>query len=147
MNFQKLVGGAFAILFIVVLYIIIYYALKIMYKDVKGGNRGKKSSNQNSQSHGLEIINAGQNSNLKQGALIHVRNSVAIGRKAENDVILSDTFVSGNHAKLYIRNNSLYVEDLTSTNGTYLNSEKIEGREKLVIGDEIKIGTVTFKVI
>ena len=40
MNFTKIMSGVFAIVFIIILYSIIYYALKIMYRDVKGG--GKK---------------------------------------------------------------------------------------------------------
>lgn len=147
MSFQKLIGVVFAILFIVVLYIIIYYALKIMYKDVKGGNRAKGSSNKGKLAYGLEVVNEGQNSNLKKGSLIHVRNTVTIGRKDDNSIILSDTFVSGNHAKLYVRNNEFYLEDLDSTNGTYINNQKLQGRMKLKMNDEIKIGTVVFKVM
>lgn len=147
MSFQKLIGVVFAILFIVVLYIIIYYALKIMYKDVKGGNRTKGSSNKEKFAYGLEVVNEGQNSNLKKGSLIHVRNTVTIGRKDDNSIILSDTFVSGNHAKLYVRNNEFYLEDLDSTNGTYINNQKLQGRMKLKMNDEIKIGTVVFKVM
>ncbi|ERK29205.1 FHA domain-containing protein [Clostridium intestinale] len=147
MSFQKLIGVVFAILFIVILYIIIYYALKIMYKDVKGGNRVKGSSNKEKLAYGLEVVNEGQNSNLKKGSLIHVRNTVTIGRKDDNSIILSDTFVSGNHAKLYVRNNEFYLEDLDSTNGTYINNQKLQGRMKLKMNDEIKIGTVVFKVM
>lgn len=147
MSFQKLIAGVFAILFIIVLYIIIYYALKIMYKDVKGGNKGRSSSNRVKTAYGLEVINAGQNSNLKKGSLIHVRNSVTIGRKEDNAIVLSDSFVSSNHAKLYIRNNEFYIEDLDSTNGTYINNNKVSGRVKLRVNDEIKIGTVIFKVM
>lgn len=147
MSFQKLIAGAFGILFIIVLYIIIYYALKIMYKDVKGGNRVKGSASKGKLSYGLEVINSGQNSNIKQGSLIHVRNTVTIGRKDDNAIVLSDTFVSSNHAKLYVRNNDFYLEDLDSTNGTYINSNKVQGRVKLKVNDEIKIGTVIFKVM
>lgn len=147
MSFQKLVGVAFAVLFIVVLYIIIYYALKIMYKDVKGGNRVKGSSNKGKSAYGLEVVNEGQNANLKKGSLIHVRNTVTIGRRDDNSIVLSDSFVSSNHAKLYVRNNEFYLEDLDSTNGTYVNNQKLQGRMKLKMNDEIKIGTVIFKVM
>jgi pSer/pThr/pTyr-binding forkhead associated (FHA) protein len=118
-----------------------------MYKDVKGGNRVKGSSNKEKLAYGLEVVNEGQNSNLKKGSLIHVRNTVTIGRKDDNSIILSDTFVSGNHAKLYVRNNEFYLEDLDSTNGTYINNQKLQGRMKLKMNDEIKIGTVVFKVM
>jgi len=46
-----------------------------------------------------------------------------------------------------VRNNEFYLEDLDSTNGTYINNQKLQGRMKLKMNDEIKIGTVVFKVM
>jgi FOG: FHA domain len=147
MNFQKLIAGAFAILFIVILYIIIYYALKIMNKDIKGGNRKRGASKRGQKSYGIEVESAGDNPNLKQGTLIHIRDTVSIGRRDDNSIVLTDSFVSGHHAKLFIRNNNFYVEDLGSTNGTFINSSRIDGRVKLNVNDELKIGSVIFRVI
>jgi len=46
-----------------------------------------------------------------------------------------------------VRNDSLFIEDLKSTNGTYLNRNKISGKAKLTNKDEIKIGTLVFKIL
>ncbi|MDD7795645.1 FHA domain-containing protein [Clostridium sp. 'White wine YQ'] len=147
MNFQKLIAGAFAILFIVILYIIIYYALKIMNKDIRGGNRRRGASKKGQKSYGIEVESSGDNPNLKQGTLIHIRDTVSIGRRDDNSIILTDSFVSGHHAKLFIRNNNFYVEDLGSTNGTFINGSRIDGSAKLNVNDELKIGSVVFRVI
>ncbi|MEQ8155130.1 MAG: FHA domain-containing protein [Clostridiaceae bacterium] len=147
MNFQKLIAGAFGILFIVILYAIIYYALKIMYKDVKSESRKSRDYNKQKKSYGVEVENPGNNDTLKAGTLIHVRDMVSIGRKGDNSIVLNDSFVSGYHAKLYIRNEDFYVEDLNSTNGTFVNGLKLNGSKKLNISDELKIGTVVFRVI
>ncbi|MDU5175745.1 FHA domain-containing protein, partial [Clostridium sp.] len=46
-----------------------------------------------------------------------------------------------------VRNNGLFLEDLNSTNGTYLNGNKLKGRAKLSNKDEIRIGSGVFKIL
>lgn len=145
MSFGKVVTFAFGIIFIILLYVIIYYSLKIMYKDVKTG--GKRKNNSSGIRYGMEVIQTGVNSTLEQGSVVPIRGITTLGRKAENTIILTEPFVSGNHAKLYIKNNSLYIEDLNSTNGVYVNNDKINEKFKLIAGDEIKIGSAIFRVL
>lgn len=146
MSFSKIIAGIFAVIFIVILYVIIYYALKIMYKDVKNGGKKRKPALIRG-NYGLEIISAGHGKGLKDGSIIPIRSDLTLGRKDDNSIVLSDQHVSGNHAKIMIRNNGLFIEDLNSTNGTYLNGNRIRGKVKLVNKDEIKIGTAVFKIL
>lgn len=145
MSFGKLVTFVFGIIFIILLYVIIYYALKIMYKDVKTG--GKAKNNNSGIRYGIEVIQTGVNSTLEQGAVVPIRGIITLGRKAENIIVLTEPFVSGNHARIYAKNNNLYVEDLNSTNGVYVNNERIEEKYKLIADDEVKIGSAIFKVL
>lgn len=145
MNFSKITAAIFGVIFIVILYVIIYYALKIMYKDVKGG--GKKRPQKTVKNYGLEVIDITEESNIKEGSVIPVRDSVTIGRKEENSIMLPDPHVSGNHARVIIKNNVMFIEDLNSTNGVFVNGKKIQGRTKLFGKDEITIGTTKFKVL
>lgn len=147
MNFSKVSTGIFGVIFIIVLYVIIYYALKIMYKDIKGGSRRRKPINHSRGNFGLEILRCGVNADLKEGSVIPVRMDISIGRKENNSIVLSDQHVSGNHAKIIVRNMGLIIEDLDSTNGTYVNGNKIRGKQKLSNKDEIRIGTSVFKVL
>ena len=126
-----------------VVYIIIFVALRIMYKDIKSGGKKKVKKNP----FGLEIIKPGKNSNLKSGGVIPIRNSISIGRKDDNTVILTDEYVSGHHARIYIKNTDYFLEDRNSTNGTKLNSNKLIGKSLIKRGDIIQIGTSEFKVI
>ena len=146
MSFSKIIGWIFGVVFIVILYVIIYYALKIMYKDVKNGGKKRRPTVVKG-NYGLEIINAGNSIDLKDGSIIPIKSDLTIGRKDENSIVLSDQHVSGNHAKIIVRNDSLFIEDLNSTNGTYLNGNKISGKMKLTNKDEIKIGTAVFKIL
>ena len=146
MSFSKIIAGIFAIIFIVILYVIIYYALKIMYKDVKNGGKKRRPAATRG-NYGLEIISAGKGKDLKDGSIIPIRSDVTLGRKDDNSIVLSDQHISGNHAKIVVRSNGLFIEDLNSTNGTYLNGNRIKGRVKLTNKDEIKIGTAVFKIL
>jgi hypothetical protein len=135
----------FKIIIIGIIYIIIFLALKIMYKDMKNG--GRKPRNSSGKSFGLEVISPGKNYNLRKGAVIPVRGDITIGRKNDNLLVLDDPYASGHHARVYMKNNDCILEDLGSTNGTMLNDGKVDGKEYLNAGDEITIGDTAFKVI
>jgi pSer/pThr/pTyr-binding forkhead associated (FHA) protein len=64
---------------------------------------------------------------------------LTIGRSPEAEVFLDDVTVSRNHALLVRRRDGLYIDDLGSLNGTYVNRRRIESH-KLVDGDELQIG-------
>lgn len=146
MDFRKLMSLFFGIVFIIFLYSIIYYALKIMYRDVKGGGKKRKGTVQ--KAHGLEVLSSMNENQLRVGSVIPVTSTITLGRKDDNSLIINnDHFVSSYHAKIYVRNNEFYLEDLASTNGTYVNEEKISGRIRLRINDTVRLGSTVFKVI
>jgi pSer/pThr/pTyr-binding forkhead associated (FHA) protein len=64
---------------------------------------------------------------------------VSVGRTPEAGVFLDDVTVSRNHALLVRRRDGLYIDDLGSLNGTYVNRHRIESQQ-LTDGDEIQIG-------
>lgn len=63
-----------------------------------------------------------------------------IGRTSEWPLLLMDEEASQQHAKVYLGNNAVMIEDLRSLNGTYVNGEKIEEPVELLSGDEVTIG-------
>lgn len=134
----------FTILILAIIYFIIFFAIRVMYKDVKNQGRRKVTKRK---SFGLEVISPGENSNLKTGAVIPVRGDLTIGRRDDNMLVISDPYSSGHHARIYLRNGEYVLEDLKSTNGTLVNDEKIVDIAVLSPGDEIKIGNCIFKVI
>ena len=146
MDFTKVIAGIFGLFFIFILYIIIYYALKIMYKDVKNGVKKKKPLSSN-KSFGLEILSSGNDMNLKVGSIIPIRSDLTIGRKNTNSIPILDKHVSGSHAVISIKNNRLFIEDLHSTNGTFINGKQLNGKLQLSNKDEIRIGEIIFKIV
>ncbi|MDY3367797.1 FHA domain-containing protein, partial [Zhenhengia yiwuensis] len=57
-----------------------------------------------------------------------------------------DMTVSGNHCKIYQRNQELYILDLNSTNGTYINGQRVRGEMKLSNHDKIRIGQSEYRL-
>ena len=70
---------------------------------------------------------------------------LSIGRSGEADVRIDDRFASSIHARLYSRGASYYVEDMGSTNGTFLNGAQLSGESPLTDLDEIRIGDTEFR--
>ena len=64
---------------------------------------------------------------------------MTIGRSPEAEIFLDDVTVSRNHALLVARRDGLYIDDLGSLNGTYVNRRRIESH-RLADGDEIQVG-------
>jgi hypothetical protein len=83
----------------------------------------------------------------RQGQEFPLGDELTVGRAAGCGVTLpDDTFVSQLHARVFRRDNDLYVEDLGSTNGTYLNQKKITAAAAMRKGDKLQIGKTTMEV-
>lgn len=129
---------------IAIIYLIIIFALRIMYKDIKGGGKKKTVVRK---TMGLEVIERGENFNLRVGAVIPLNDELSVGRKADNLLILGDKYVSSQHVRIYRKNTDYILQDLGSTNGTLMNKKRVKDKVVIKKGDEIKIGTSIFKVI
>ena len=68
-----------------------------------------------------------------------------IGRANEASITLPHALVSRQHCEIYEQDKRLYVKDLNSLNGTYLNNEKISGSTSLLPGQLLTLGNVTFR--
>ncbi|MDE3082545.1 MAG: FHA domain-containing protein [Acidobacteriota bacterium] len=82
-----------------------------------------------------------------KGERIDVDPAVVIGRSADCDVILNDNYLSSRHARLANDDGELTLEDLGSTNGSYVNQELVRGRVQLQRGDVVQLGGVLFEVV
>jgi pSer/pThr/pTyr-binding forkhead associated (FHA) protein len=69
-----------------------------------------------------------------------------IGRADACQLKLEDTYASQFHARIYRRDGSWYVEDLGSTNGTYLNQRRITSPAELRAGDKLRVGKTNMEL-
>jgi pSer/pThr/pTyr-binding forkhead associated (FHA) protein len=65
---------------------------------------------------------------------------VLIGRNPECALVLDDDYASGRHARIYRGDDGWYVEDLGSTNGTYLGSHRLTAAQRVEAGSVLRIG-------
>ena len=79
---------------------------------------------------------------------VHLYNlsQLMIGRDPTCDVCLPNELVSAQHARLSYHHNQWWVEDLQSTNGTYLNDERVYTPTVLISGDELRCGKINMKI-
>ena len=71
---------------------------------------------------------------------VRLDGSTTIGRAVECELRIDDTYISQQHARIFDRGGSWYVEDLGSTNGTFVNDQKLVAPATLTPGDRIRIG-------
>src|SRR5690242_21774055 len=71
---------------------------------------------------------------------------IIVGRASDLDMVLVEDMVSRKHAKITASGEQIVIQDLGSTNGTFVNGEKIK-RARLKEGDRVLIGTSILKVI
>ena len=72
--------------------------------------------------------------------------ALQIGRADACQIQVADNYLSSFHARIFNRDGAWYVEDLGSTNGTYLNQRKVTSPSELHAGDRIKLGKTTLEL-
>ena len=69
-----------------------------------------------------------------------------VGRQAGNEVMLDETGVSRQHARLIFHNGALWVQDMGSRNGVFVNDARVQAHRQLSPGDKIRIGSTVLEV-
>jgi hypothetical protein len=80
----------------------------------------------------------------QSGMIYDLDGPVVLGRGGEAEIRLEDPYASSGHARIFEQGGILAVEDLGSTNGTYLNEELLESPRPLHPGDRLRIGDSEF---
>lgn len=81
------------------------------------------------------------------GTKITLRESpITIGRAEDSTLVITDDYASARHARLVPRNGQWFVEDLGSTNGTYLDRSRVNGPTPVPIGVPIRIGRTSIEL-
>lgn len=140
--------------FLGVLYLFLLVLARSALKDLRGRNALPAGSEEGTGMHAIAggrvaatdaVLVVTQGGGLTPGERIDLFGGVTIGRSEDADVQIVDRFASGIHCRVYSRGNAYLVEDLESTNGTYLNGAELRGESPLGDLDEIRIGDTEFR--
>jgi hypothetical protein len=79
------------------------------------------------------------------GTLLDLSGGATMGRADGADIKVEDQYASSSHARIYPRGEFMYIEDMGSTNGTYLNGRALNTSERLKPADVIRIGDTEYR--
>jgi hypothetical protein len=127
-------------LFLGLLYLFLFAVVRVLVRDLRAAAREPGTE------LGRLHVLASPEGEPPPGAVFGLDAVTTIGRDVNNAIVVEDQFASAAHAVLTFRGRTWYVEDLTSTNGTYVNGSRIEGLAPIGFGDEIQIGQVRVRL-
>jgi hypothetical protein len=143
--------------FLIVLYLFLLWVARSALKDL---GRGGMPADVPPDATGMHAASAGlradpvanadprlrveQAMGLRAGAEYELSGDLTLGRGSGADVRIEDPFASSRHARILRQGDVMVIEDLGSTNGTYLNGEPLGGPQPLHHGDRIRIGDNEF---
>ena len=135
--------------FLAVLYLFLLWVAWSAMRDVAGRRRpigddrgrGDGAAPSGAQSALVVVAAMGQ----KPGTVFEIIDEATLGRAPTADVRIEDAFASSAHARIFPRGQSMYIEDMGSTNGTYLNERQLTTVEELRPGDTIRIGETEYR--
>ena len=142
--------------FLAVLYLFLLWVARSALKDLRGGHQeayaGPGADYDDATGYHAAPVPAGSvpklrvqtAPGLKTGSAYDLSDGALLGRGEQADIQLEDGFASSRHARLIPQGDVMVLEDLGSTNGTYLNGEPLRGPQPLHVGDRIRIGDSEF---
>lgn len=132
---------------LILVYFFIYRAIKSVVVDMRGERHSPRTSakptarpaktTKGGKAPASVVVRSAEGNKLGS---FRLKVPVEIGRAEGCGLRLDDTYVSQVHAKLFGRNGAWFVEDLGSTNGTYLNDGRVAAPVEVHAGDRIRIG-------
>ena len=137
--------------FLAVLYLFLLWVAWSATRDVAGRRRplgadpvgGGRDGGMPSGVHPRLVVVAAMGH--EPGTAFEVHDEAIMGRAPTSDVQIEDAFASSAHARVFPRGQSMYIEDLGSTNGTYLNERQLAAVEELRPDDTIRIGETEYR--
>lgn len=131
---------ALRILFVVLIYAFFVLVARALWRDLRAGVAGA------GRPLARLLVVAATEGRPQAGTSVPLDAINSIGRDVNNSIVIDDTFVSAEHALLTFRGRAWYVEDRGSTNGTWLNGQRVTSLLPLGYGDELQVGQVRLRL-
>jgi pSer/pThr/pTyr-binding forkhead associated (FHA) protein len=142
------------IVFLALLYFFVYRAIRTVVLDLRGPQarrdlrqsqgppRPAATSRQGKAPRSVTVFGG----NGEKLDTLRLTGQIQIGRADACQIKLEDTYVSTFHARIFNRDGAWFVEDLGSTNGTYLNQRRVTSPVEVRSGDRVKLGKTTLEL-
>jgi hypothetical protein len=82
---------------------------------------------------------------FEPGEAFDLSNGATMGRAESANIPVHDPFASSSHARIFARDGFMYIEDMGSTNGTFLNGRQLRSAERLAVADSVRIGDTEYR--
>ncbi len=150
--------------FLAVLYLFVLWVARSSRRDLRGGGEtlvadrggqappiaGDATGMYSASSPGADVAHRAPQLVVERapgheaGMIYDIDGDLVLGRGERAEIRLEDPFASSRHARIFEQGNAVVIEDLGSTNGTYLNEEVLQGPRPLHPGDRVRIGDSEF---
>lgn len=140
--------------FLAVLYLFFFRVLRAVWAEL-GGTRAaavpqaqaprrapSKRSSRGKNGSRLRVVEPAD----RRGQTYELGDELTLGRATGCQVTIDDTYVSQLHARVFQREGQFYIEDLGSTNGTYLNRKKVTAPIAVRRGDRLQVGRTVLEL-
>jgi hypothetical protein len=128
------------LIFLAMLYAFLWLVVRALIRDLRAAAR------EPTRELGRLVVVASPSGEPPAGTAFALDAITSLGRDVNNSIVLDDEFVSTTHAALTYRGRAWYVEDLGSTNGTFVNASQVDGLAPIAFGDEVQIGQVRLRL-
>ncbi|HVM40553.1 MAG TPA: FHA domain-containing protein [Acidimicrobiia bacterium] len=138
--------------FLALLYLFLARIVRVVYLEMGGRSTGGgvvvpvsggRVRNRRAKATRLRVVAPSD----QKGRIYDVGDELTLGRATSCQISLPDDhFVSQLHARVYMRDGEVYVEDLGSTNGTYLNRQRLTHAMPVTKGDRIQVGKTVLEL-
>jgi pSer/pThr/pTyr-binding forkhead associated (FHA) protein len=136
---------------LVLLYFFIYRAVKTVAVDVSGRRASRSAPARTPKANPAQrgkppssvVVHAPDG---KKVGSFRLADTVSIGRSERSTIKLDDSYISQSHARLYARDGAWFVEDLGSTNGTFVNDRRVSAPVQVRAGDVVRVGKTVLEL-
>lgn len=126
--------------FLALVYVFLGLVARMLWRDVRQAARAGPRE------VGRLVVVASVEGGPPPGTVYPIDAVTSFGRDINNTIAIDDPFVSADHAVLTYRGRAWYLEDRGSTNGSFVNGERVAEPLPLGFGDEIQVGRVRFRL-
>ena len=144
--------------FLAVLYLFLLWVARSAMRDLSRSDEGVAAADRpepaaRRRDSGLPDLRAGVDPRLEvvaamghqPGESFDIAAGATLGRSDGADIKVDDPFASSAHARIFPRGEFMYIEDMGSTNGTFLNGRQLRTAERLKVADTVRIGDTEYR--